>query len=678
MRFKTLLAVMAISAAALAQTPKGIDKSNMDLTKKPGTDFFEYAGGGWMKANPLDAEHSRYAQFNKLGDLNEERLRDIITGLAAQQNKPGSLEQKIASLYRLAMDSTRRNAEGAQPIMPTVERIRQAEDKQTLWVIISQLFRQGVPTFINAGVGADEKVAKNNIVQIMQSGLTLNNRDYYLQDDDITKGVRENFCNYATKVLQLVGNTEQQAQTKMQQMMAIETRLAGPTFSKVELRNPEANYHKLTYTQLQKEYAGIDWSTFFLQNSFPAFDEVVLGQPAPIHEVEKIWAECTLDELKAYTEFKLVNDAANALSDDFRALSFGFYGCTMSGAQQDRPRWKRAVGTVDNVLGEAVGQIYVQRYFPESSKQRMTELVNNLAVALGERIDAQEWMSQETKQRAHEKLSTFYVKIGYPNKWKDYSTLTIDESLSFYENMCRAAIWNSDNELYTKVGKPVDKDEWFMTPQTINAYYNPTTNEICFPAGILQPPFFDPEADDAINYGAIGVVIGHEMTHGFDDQGAQYDKDGNLNNWWAESDFAAFNKRTDMMADFYDKIEVLPGMMANGRLTLGENMADHGGLMVAHQAYKNAVAKAAASGKPLAMANDGFTPDQRFFLSYALVWANNIREEALRQLNKMDPHSPGRWRVNGALPHIDAWYKAFGISKKDPLYLAPKNRVVCW
>lgn len=669
---------MSIAATALAQTPKGIDRSNMDLTKKPGTDFFEYAGGGWMKANPLDAEHSRYAQFNKLGDLNEERLRDIITGLAAQQNEPGSLEQKIASLYHLAMDSTRRNAEGAQPIMPTVERIRQAEDKQALWVIVSQLFRQGVPTFINAGVGADEKVAKNNIVQIMQSGLTLNNRDYYLQDDDITKGVRENFRNYATKVLQLVGNTEEQARTKMQQMMAIETRLAGPTFSKVELRNPEANYHKLSYTQLQKEYAGIDWSTFFLQNSFPAFDEVVLGQPAPIHEVEKIWAECSLDELKAYTEFKLVNDAANTLSDDFRALSFGFYGCTMSGAQQDRPRWKRAVGTVDDVLGEAVGQIYVERYFPESSKQRMIELVNNLAVALGERIDAQEWMSQETKQRAHEKLSTFYVKIGYPNKWKDYSTLTIDESLSYYENMRRAAIWSSDNELHSKVGKPVDKDEWFMTPQTINAYYNPTTNEICFPAGILQPPFFDPEADDAINYGAIGVVIGHEMTHGFDDQGSQYDKDGNLNNWWAESDFAAFKKRTDMMADFYDRIEVLPGMMANGRLTLGENMADHGGLMVAHQAYKNAVAKAAASGKPLPVANDGFTPDQRFFLSYALVWANNIREEALRQLNKMDPHSPGRWRVNGALPHIDAWYKAFGIGKKDPLYLAPKNRVVCW
>lgn len=663
----------------MAQSARtGYNKESMDLSKKPGNDFYEYAGGGWMKAHPLDAEHSRYGQFNALSDQNEIRLRDIILGLAKEQHAQGTLEQKIASLYRLAMDSTRRNREGAEPIMPTVKRIREANTKQELWLLISQLYRQGVPTLISVGVAADEKDARNNIVQIQQSGLTLNNRDYYLNDDDITKGVREQFQNYVVKILQLVGNTPEEAAKKKDILMAIETRLAGPTFSKVQLRNPEGNYHKYTYAALQQEYPGIDWSTLFLQNNFPAFSEVVLGQPAPIHEVEKIWAECSLEELKAYTEFKLVNDAANLLSDDFRALSFGFYGCTMSGTQQDRPRWKRAVGTVDGVLGEAVGKIYVERFFPESSKQQMTELVGNLAVALGERIDAQAWMSAETKQKAHEKLSTFYVKIGYPNKWKDYTSLCIDEKLSFYENMRQAAIWNSDNEVQQKVGKPVDKDEWFMTPQTINAYYNPTTNEICFPAGILEAPFFDPKADDAINYGAIGVVIGHEMTHGFDDQGAQYDKDGNLNNWWTEADLKAFKQRTDMMADFFDKIEVLPGMMANGRLTLGENMADHGGLMVAYQAYHNALAKAGRSAEATTKGADGFTGDQRFFLAYALVWANNTREEAMRQLNTMDPHSAGRWRVNGALPHIDAWYKAFNITKKDKLYVAPKNRVVCW
>lgn len=648
------------------------DKANMDLKKKPGNDFFEYAGGGWMKAHPLDAEHTRYGQFNALNDQNEVRLRDIILGLAAGQHPQGSLEQKIGSLYRLAMDSTRRNQEGAAPIEGTLRRIREISDRTSLWLLASQLYHEGVPTLFGIGVGADEKVATNNIVQIQQGGLTLGNRDYYLQDDEATTKIRNAYKKYIVNLLMKVGNSEAQANEKMQQILAIETRLAEKSYSKVQLRDPEANYHKYSYSALMHEYSGIDWSTLFLQNSFPAFNEVVLGQPEPIHEVEKILAEESLEALKAYTEFQYVNDAANALSDDFRALVFDFYSRTLSGAQQDRPRWKRAVSTVDNILGEAVGKIYVERFFPESSKQRMKELVSNLAVALGQRIDAQDWMSAETKQQAHEKLSTFYVKIGYPDTWKDYSSLQIDETLSYYENMRRAAIWNSDYEVMNKVGKPVDKEEWFMTPQTINAYYNPTTNEICFPAGILQPPFFDPNADDAANYGAIGVVIGHEMTHGFDDQGAQYDKDGNLNNWWTKEDFAAFQKRTGMLADHFDRIEVLPGLHANGRLTLGENMADHGGLMVAYQAYKNATAE-----KPLKTI-EGFTPDQRFFLSYALVWANNIREESLRQLTKMDPHSAGRWRVNGTLPHIDAWYKAFNITKKDKLYLAPKNRVVCW
>ena len=672
MKLKAFILALALAPTAFAQLNTPYDKSAMDLTKKPGNDFYEYAGGTWMKEHPLDAEHSRYGTFDRISEDNEKNLRDIITGLAAQQNIDGTLEQKIASLYNLAMDSTRRNSDGADPVMPTVRKIRAAQSKSALWVMTSRLGREGVPTFFEVGVGADEMNACNNIVQIQQGGLSMGNRDYYLNDDEPTVKIREAYKDYIIQLLLLVGNTEKEAVDKMHYVLEIETQLAKPSFSRVQLRDPVANYHKLPYTQLLEEYPGIDWSTLFLQGNFPAFNEVVLGQPAPIHEVEKILNDYSLDALKAYAEFKVVDDAANALSDDFRALTFEFYSHVMSGVQQDRPRWKRAVRTVNSVLGEAVGKIYVERYFPESSKQRMTTLVRNLQTALGQRIDAQTWMSDETKKKAHEKLSTFYVKIGYPDKWKDYSDLTIDESLTFYENMRRAAIWNSDFELKTKVGKPVDKDEWFMTPQTVNAYYNPTTNEICFPAGILQPPFFNAQADDAANYGAIGVVIGHEMTHGFDDQGSQYDKDGNLNNWWTEQDLKKFQQRTDQLAAHFDKIEVLPGLHANGRLTLGENMADHGGIMVAYQAFKNATAD-----KPLKTV-EGFTPEQRFFLSYAFVWAGNSSEESIRQLNTMDPHSNGRWRVNGTLPHIDAWYDAFNVTKKNKLYIAPKNRVVCW
>ena len=428
----------------------------------------------------------------------------------------------------------------------------------------------------------------------------------------------------------------------------------------------------MTYAQLLSDYPGIDWGSLFLQLGFPAFAEVTVNQPEPIHAVEKLLAEKSLDDWKAYAEFKVVNDAANALDDSFRAAFFDFYSHTMSGVMQDRARWKRAVDAVNGVLGMAVGKLYVEKYFPESSKQRMLELVNNLKVALGQRIDQQNWMSPATKAQAHDKLNHFYVKIGYPDKWRDYSNLQIDENLSYYENLLRAGEFMMADMIQRKVNKPTDKTEWLMTPQTINAYYNPTTNEICFPAGILQPPFFNPEADDAVNYGAIGVVIGHEMTHGFDDQGSQFDKDGNLRNWWTEADKKNFEARTKVMADFFDKIEVLPGLKANGKLTLGENIADHGGLNISYQALQNAMKK-----NPLKTV-DGFTPEQRFFLSFAFIWASNIRDEQLRVLNKVDPHSPARWRVNGALPHIDSWYKAFNITSKDPLFVPKKNRVDIW
>lgn len=674
MNIKYLLSALAlVSGTCMGQSlGTGIERAYMDLTAKPGENFFQYAGGGWMAANPLDAEHARYGHFNKLNETNQERLRQIILDLSASKSEAGTLEQKIGGLYRLAMDSTRLNAEGATPIRPLLQRIRETTNKTELFVMQSTLGHYGIPGWITSYCGADEKNAGQNIVQIAQPHLTLGQRDYYLEEDAAMQEIREAYVKYAADLFRLVGDDDATAQRKAQDVMMLETRQAQSNYSAVQLRNPEANYHKMTYAQLLTDFPGIDWSTYFLLEGYPSFSEVVVGQCEPLHALEKMWEEASLDALKAFAEFRLIDDASSYLSDDFRALSFGFYGTTMQGSEKDRPRWKRAVSTVDNVLGEAVGKIYVERFFPESSKMRMKELVGQLAIALGERIDAQSWMSEATKQKAHEKLSTFYVKIGYPDRWTDYSALNIDESKSYYENIMAAAAWRTDDHIARHVNKPVDRDEWFMTPQTINAYYNPTTNEICFPAGILQPPFFNPEADDAANYGAIGVVIGHEMTHGFDDQGCKYDKDGNLNNWWTEEDAARFKERTSKMVDYFNGLDALPGLKCNGELTLGENLADHGGLMVAYQAFHNAMKQ-----HPLSSV-DGFTPDQRFFLSYGLIWANNTREESIRQLTKSDPHSLGRWRVNGALPHIDAWYKAFGIRKGDALYVAPKQRVAVW
>lgn len=674
-RIKTLLPALALAAMpALAQQElgSGIDRANMNIKAKPGKDFYEYAVGGWMKAHALTPEYSVYGQFSYLQDENQKQLKDLIEGFAKNPQTQGTLPQKIGSLYNLAMDSVRRNAEGAKPIEADLARIAAVGNKTEYQMLAAELGKRGVQSMFGIYFAADLKNSKQNLLCVTQSGLSMGERDYYLADDEPTKKVREAYKQYAKKLFTMTGCNEQEAEQKMQAVLAIETRIAQASYSATKQRDVEGNYHKMTYTALLADYPGIDWNALLLFSGVPAVKELSVNQPEPIHEVEKILAETSLDDLKAYMHFKFVEDAANCLDDSFRAVTFDFYNRTMSGAEQDRPRWKRAVGAVEGALGMAVGRMYVEKYFPESSKQRMMQLVRNLQTALGQRIDQQAWMSEATKKQAHEKLDAFYVKIGYPDKWMDYSALDIRDDLSFYENMSRASEFAHNHHIATRAGKPVDRDEWLMTPQTINAYYNPTTNEICFPAGILQPPFFNAEADDACNYGAIGVVIGHEMTHGFDDQGSQFDKDGNLRNWWTEEDGKNFAARTKVMEDFFNKIEVLPGMYANGKLTLGENIADHGGLNVSFLALQNAMKQ-----QPLGK-KDGFTPEQRFFLSYGLIWGNNIREEMLRQYNKVDPHSPARWRVNGALPHIDAWYEAFGITKKDPLFVPKKNRVDVW
>ena len=568
------------------------------------------------------------------------------------------------------MDSVTLNKQGAEPVKAMLDKIAGMKDKSEIVPMMTEMAHIGIGTYFHSYVYADPKNSSLNIFQMGQGGINLGEKEYYLDTDSITQNIREQYKLYIGKLFQLAGFSEADAQQKVADVMEIETAIAKVSRSATELRDPEANYHKMSFDELKKTIAGIDWDAYMKGLGIQAPAELNVEQVEPIQEVARLMNTLPLSKHVSYLEYNLLDAAASCLSDDFVAARFDFYGKVLSGRQVNQPRWKRAVNSVNGMLGELVGEMYVEKYFPAAAKERMVKLVENLQTALGERIDAQEWMSDSTKIRAHEKLATFHVKVGYPDKWKDYSKLEIKND-SYWANVCRASEWGF-NDMYSRIGKPVDKDEWLMTPQTVNAYYNPSTNEICFPAAILQPPFFNMEADDAANYGAIGVVIGHEMTHGFDDQGRQFDKDGNLTDWWAPGDADRFKERAQVMVDFFNKIEVLPGLQANGELTLGENLADHGGLNVAYLAFQNATKDA-----PLGVV-DGFTPEQRFFLAYATLWAGNIRDEQIRVYTKSDPHSLGKWRVNGALPHIQAWYDAFHITPSDPLYVAPENRVNVW
>lgn len=675
MNTKLYLPVLALALTTVAcgggkKDVAGIDPANLDTTVMPGTDFYQYACGGWMKAHPLTAEYARFGSFDLLAENNREQLKSLIGELAAKPEAPGSVAQKIGDLYNVAMDSVKLNADGVEPIRGELEKIAAITDVKEMSEIVSEMRRKGFDAYFVLGVGADEKNSAMNIVYAYQSGMSLGEREYYLDNDDHTREIREKYREHVANMFRLAGFTDEEARKDADAVLKVETMLAEAAYDNVKLRDPQANYHKMKVTDLKREVPGIDWDVYLAAAGLGGIEELNVGQPEVLKAVADIWNKLPLNEQKAYLQWKVLDEAGSYLSDAFAAESFDFYGKTLSGQQQIKPRWKRAVGTVNGVLGEAVGQMYVEKYFPAAAKERMTALVANLQSALGERIKNLTWMSEETKAKALEKLSTIYVKVGYPNKWRDYSGLEIKDD-SYWGNIMRSNEFDY-NYMIADAGKPVDRDRWFMTPQTVNAYYNPTTNEICFPAGILQYPFFDMNADDAFNYGAIGVVIGHEMTHGFDDQGRQYDKEGNLADWWTETDAVNFGAGTQKLVNHFDSIEVLPGLFANGKLTLGENIADHGGLQVAYTAFKEATA-----GKELPVI-DGFTPEQRFFLAYANVWAGNIRDEQIRVQTKSDPHSLGRWRVNGALPHINAWYEAFGIQEGDPLYLAPEKRAVIW
>lgn len=671
-----MMTLSSMSMMAMAQEPlkSGIDLTDLNPTVQPGEDFFEYACGGWMKKNPLPAAYSRFGSFDRLAEDNNKRINGILKELLENTYQEGTVEQQLSDLYKLAMDSARREKDGIAPVMPIIQKMEAAKTKEQLFAIQLELMPYGNMEFFNAYFGADDKNASQNILSINQGGLTLGQKDYYLENDEATVKIREAYKEYIVCMFQLFGFKKSVAEKKMKNIMKVETALAKVSKSRTELRDPIANYNKMTFAefdakyphfQLEKQANAMGVKSEYIQ-------EMVVGQPAFMAAADELFANMKPEEYRDVMEWGQIGSATGYLNDAVREASFDFYGKVMSGRKEDHPLWRRATTQVQGFMGEELGRIYVKKYFPASSKERMKKLVENLRIALGERIAAQDWMDDSTKVNALLKLNTFYVKIGYPDRWRDLTGLKIDAKKSYYENVKECRRFLTAWQINHTAGKPVDREDWYMTPQTVNAYYNPTTNEICFPAGILQVPFFDPTADDAFNYGAIGVVIGHEMTHGFDDQGRRYDKDGNMHDWWKDSDAKNFTERTDKYADFFSGIKVLPDLNANGRLTLGENLADHGGLQVAYYAYKNTT-----KNNPLPVI-DGLTADQRFFLAYAGVWAGNITEAEIRNRTKSDPHSLGRWRVNGALPHVDMWYDAFGIKEGDKMYVSKEKRLSLW
>ena len=663
-----------IASCSQPQQESGIRLENLDTTVRPADDFYQFACGGWMKNNPLPDEFSRYGSFEMVNEVCRKQIKDLITKLTTEPQPEGSVGNSIATLYNLVMDSTKLNADGIKPIESELNQIRAISSKRDLIETMARLYWKALleASYIGLALDIDPKDSRNYIFYLQQGNLSLGEKEYYIDNDENTLNVRNEFRKHVVKMFEFVGYDAATANRMMEDVLRIETRIAKASKSSTELRDTEANYHKIGYADLCKSYPNIDFDLIFKALEINDLKYIDLCQPEYMAMLNSMIVEEELDAQKAYLEWTYIDAASRYLSDEIRTETFNFYDKVMSGCVEEEPRWKRAVDLCSGYLGEAVGQLYVENYFPATYKARMEKMVDNLKVALRERILAQDWMSDSTKSVAIEKLGTYYVKIGYPNKWRDYSHLNVSADKSLWENIMDINIYDYKYYLEKHYNKPVDRDEWGMTPQTINAYYNPCTNEITFPAGILQYPMFYMDADDAFNYGAIGVVIGHEMTHGFDDDGRKFDKDGNLHEWWAKGDAEKFEAHVKPLADYFNNIEVLDGLKANGELTLGENLADHGGLQVAYQAFMNAMKENPLPDK------DGFTPQQRFFLAYAAVWANNIRDEEIRVRTKSDEHSLGRWRVNGTLPHINAWYEAFDVKEGDKMFVPANERVDIW
>jgi len=648
-----------------------IDLANFDNTVSPAEDFYQYACGGWMAANPLTPEYARYGIFDQLDKENQEKLKALIEELNSKPQEEGSVGDKISTLYALGLDMEKRNADGAAPVKEQLAAIDAITDIDGLSAVAARMHMETSSPFFSFYIGADEKNSTMNLLQFNQGGLSMGDRDYYLLQDENSVKIRNAYREYVNTLFTLAGYSEADAAKAADAVLRFETGIAETSVDRNALRDVHKNYNKMSLKEFVRKYDFLNWDIFFKEVGIRNSTELNAGQLPFFKGLTKLMKKTSIEDLKAYLSFKLLNSASNYLSEDFVNANFEFFGKTVQGREELQPLWKRSLSVVNRSLAEAFGQMYVEKYFPASSKEKMLEMVANLQTALGERIEALEWMSDETKAKAQEKLGTFIVKVGYPDTWKDYTALEIKED-SYWANICRANVF-SHNEMMKDEGKPVDRTQWGMSPQTVNAYYNPTTNEICFPAAILQPPFFNPDADDAVNYGGIGVVIGHEMTHGFDDQGRNYDKDGNLSAWWTKEDEEKFNEKAQVLVDQYDRIVVLDTLHADGRYTLGENIADQGGLLISYQAYMNTL-----EGKERPADIDGFTHEQRFYLGYANLWAQNVRPQEIIRRTKTDVHSLGKWRVNGALRNIDGFYEAFGIKEGDAMYMAPEERINIW
>lgn len=675
----TMVAALAVAAlAADAQAPAtaqgavhGVNKADMDMSVRPGDDFYQYAGGGWLKANPMKPEYSSYGVFNDLAETNRKQIRELFENLSKEKHAFGSVGQKVADLYNMAMDSVRLNKEGAAPLQKDLDKVKAFSKKADFTAFIAdQHLYKGNP-FFGIGVDTDLKNSDLNVMWLSAGTSGLPDRDYYLNTDADSKKKQEAYRAYLSKIFQLSGYKKKEAEKAAKVIYNIEYQFAEAKMSRAEARDYNKLYNIYTIDMLQKDYPAIQWAKYFELMGVKDVKQVILTEPKVMAVAQKLMSTLSEQDIKYYVAGLIIKSSTSVLSDDFVNANFDFYGRLLNGQKEQKARWKRALGFPNSLLGEAVGELYVNKYFAGESKAKMLKLIDNLRKALATRIANLAWMNDTTKINALVKLNSFTVKVGYPDKWRDYSKLTIDPAKSLYDNVAAATYVETLRNL-EKFGKPVDKSEWGMTPQTVNAYYNPTTNEICFPAAILQAPFFDVNADDATNYGAIGVVIGHEMTHGFDDQGRNFNADGNMVDWWTAGDSKRFTAAAEKLAAQFDQITVVGDLKANGHLTLGENIADQGGLRISYDAFKTT--QQFQEGKEI----DGFTPAQRFYLSYGRIWAEHMTEEAIYQQTKSDPHSIGRNRVNATLRNIDTWYDAFGVKEGDKMWLAPAERAIVW
>ena len=675
----TMVAALAVAAlAADAQAPAaaqgavhGVNKADMDMSVRPGDDFYHYAGGGWLKANPMKPEYSSYGVFNDLAETNRKQIRELFENLSKEKHAFGSVGQKVADLYNMAMDSVRLNKEGAAPLQKDLDKVKAFSKKADFTAFIAdQHLYKGNP-FFGIGVDTDLKNSDLNVMWLSAGTSGLPDRDYYLNTDADSKKKQEAYRAYLSKIFQLSGYKKKEAEKAAKVIYNIEYQFAEAKMSRAEARDYNKLYNIYTIDMLQKDYPAIQWAKYFELMGVKDVKQVILTEPKVMAVAQKLMSTLSEQDIKYYVAGLIIKSSTSVLSDDFVNANFDFYGRLLNGQKEQKARWKRALGFPNSLLGEAVGELYVSKYFAGESKAKMLKLIDNLRKALATRIANLTWMNDTTKINALVKLNSFTVKVGYPDKWRDYSKLTIDPAKSLYDNVAAATYVETLRNL-EKFGKPVDKSEWGMTPQTVNAYYNPTTNEICFPAAILQAPFFDVNADDATNYGAIGVVIGHEMTHGFDDQGRNFNADGNMVDWWTAGDSKRFTAAAEKLAAQFDQITVVGDLKANGHLTLGENIADQGGLRISYDAFKTT--QQFQEGKEI----DGFTPAQRFYLSYGRIWAEHMTEEAIYQQTKSDPHSIGRNRVNATLRNIDTWYDAFGVKEGDKMWLAPAERAIVW